>query len=327
MKKCSQQHGKRTIGLLVTAVALLIPTLANAWSLPKGGNWADADDNFQSGLIVNSGLTSNSSQADATNVANQIASDLAYVGANFVRVGVNPYSVADQSWWLVMKSYINQLIARGFNVDLCYWTSSSTVGTVESFPNWSGMWEKIDGVYGTSAHVWYEPINEPHGYSTEAALSSQVYQPFLNNYGLVKLQGWMILDGTGDANNVTQVGADPALTGCKLGLHIYPTWFGPFTSDSAWESQLNTQLDNMQSRTVITEMGAPATSGYDYSTDNSANNDVCFIRGICTRANQLGVGIIYWPSHKDNDGFRLFTNETSGTWTNPSLMDELKSLW
>lgn len=312
--------------LFIAAVALLIPTFANAWSLPKGGNWADASDNFQSGLIINSGLTSSSTTAQAVSVADQVASDLNYVGANFVRVGVNPYSVADQSWWLVMKAYINELIARGFNVDLCYWTPSSTVGTVESFPNWSGMWEKIDGVYGTSAHVWYEPINEPFGYSTEASLSSQVYQPFLNNYGIVKLQGWIILDGTGHANDVTTVGADSKLTGCRLGLHIYPTWWGQYTTESGWESCLNTHLDNMQGRTVITEMGAPATTGLNYGS-SSANVDVCFIRGICTRANQLGVGIIYWPSHKDNDTFRLFTNETSGTWTNPSLMYELDALW
>ena len=45
----------------------------------------------------------------------------------------------------------------------------------------------------------------------------------------------MILDGTGDAQNVPNIGSASALAGCLLGMHDY-SFFGSdtWTSESQW---------------------------------------------------------------------------------------------
>jgi hypothetical protein len=316
---------KITVALFATAATLLTPAFANATQMSwvKGGNWADVGDNFQTGLIIPCGLTSSSTVAQAKSKADQIASNLAYVGGNFVRIGINPPSVADGTWWPVMQAYINELVAKGFYVDLACWGSSSSKGTIDNFSAWETMWETVDSVYSGNWNIWYEPFNEPHGYSTTALLNN-VYAPFLTI--VTKSQQRIILDGTGYSDHIAAVGADSRFTTCKLGLHDYGFWDTSLTTESQWINQFNGEVNGYQDRAVITEMGAPATTGLNYRA--SANNCyISFIRGVLTRANQLGIGVVYWPSHRDGDSYRLFVDTTSGAWTNWSLMTELQSLW
>jgi hypothetical protein len=288
----------------------------------KGGNWADARDNFQTGWVIPCGLTSSETVAEAQAKADEIASNLSYVGGNFVRVPINPPSVADSYWWSIIQAYVNELVAKGFYVDLCCWGSSSSKGTIDNFSAWETMWEQVDSVYANNWNIWYEPFNEPHGYSTSTLLNN-VYAPFLTI--ISKSQQRIILDGTGYSDHVAAVGADSRFTTCKLGLHDYPFWAN-ITTESGWQTQFNGEVGGYQDRVVITEMGAPATTGLNYRASSSDVN-VCFIRGVLEEANALQIGVIYWPSHKDGDSYRLFVDTTSGQWTNWSLMTELESLW
>lgn len=315
---------KTALALSAAAATLFTPMFANATQMSwvKGGNWADARDNFQDGWIIPSGLTASVTAAQARAKADQIFSDLNYVGGNFVRVGINPASVADSYWWSIIQAYTDELVAKGFHVDLCCWDGSDKDGIINNFSAWQTMWQKVNSVYSGNWNVWYEPFNEPHGYSTSSLLNN-VYAPFLTLVSS-KSQQRIILPGTGYSDNVTAVHADSRFTTCKLGLHDYAFWGNH--NESGWASDLNTRLYNCQDRTVITEMGAPATTGLNYGA-TSTDNNVCFIRGVLTRANQLAVGVMYWPSHRDNDSFRLFVDTTSGQWTNWSLMNELTSLW
>jgi putative transposon-encoded protein len=323
MKKCFIPHSviKTTLGVLAAAVLLLAPSPGQAdTSWVAGGNWADIGDNFQDGVIYPTGITSSTTAAQAAAKADIIAGDDISVGINFVRIGINPATVSSN--WTVVQAYVNELISDGLYVDLACWDGSDKDGIINNFSAWQSMWQTVDGVYKNNNMVYYEPFNEPHGYTT-ANLLNNVYAPFLSF--ITKSDNHIILDGTSFANDVTAVGADSRFNACQLGIHIYPTWWGQYTTEAGWESALATHVGSYASRTIMTEMGAPALSGLDYQV-SSGNVDVCFIRGISQECRTLSMGFVYWPAHRANDGFSLFSSP-GGVLNNPSLLNELQYGW
>ena len=320
MKTCSI---KLTQAMLIAAGVLVAAPFANATNLwwVKGGNWADARDNYNTGWVIPSGLTSSETVAGAQAKADEIASNIKYVSGNMVRVPINPPTVAS-SYWTIVQAYVNELVKDGLYVDLCCWTEKSSVGTVDDLSAWQTMWETVDSVYSGNWSIFYEPINEPYVYST-SGLQSLYLNDFLPH--VAKSQQRILLDGTGYADHLAGIGSDSSLSGCDLALHIYPYW-GNYTSVGAWETALNNRIGGYQNRATITEMGAPATTGLNYQS-TSSNVDICFIQGVAQEVHNLQIGLIYWPMWKDNDSYRLFVNTDNGQWTNPSLMDKLTSLW
>jgi hypothetical protein len=309
---------KRALAVLAAAV----PLLAHAnTSWVRGGNWADDGDNFQTGIIYPTGITSSTTTAQAQSMADTIALDDMSVGINFVRIGINPATISGN--WSIVQAYINELIADGMTVDLGFWTSTSSVGTVTNTSAWQSMWETVDSVYHGNNSVYYEPINEPHGYSSESTLATDVYVPFLGF--ITKSQSHIILDGTGYADNVTALGADSRFNSCLLGVHDYAFWHTNLTTESAWESNLQGEVGSYSSRTIMTEMGAPATTGLDYDATSSDHN-IAFIRGMCDQCRAWPMGFVYWPSHRANDSYRLFTTP-GGAIVNRSLINELQYGW
>ena len=320
MKTCSIKIPQ---AMLIVAGVLIASPFANATNLwwVKGGNWADTRDNYNTGWVIPCGLTSSETVAGAQAKADQIASNIKYVGGNTVRVPINPPTVAS-SYWTIEQAYINELVKDGLYVDMCCWTESSSVGTVDDMSNWETMWETVDSVYSGNWSIFYEPINEPFGYSTSGLQS--LYSTFL---GLVsKSQQRILLDGTGYADHLAGIGSDSALSGCDLALHIYPYWDTGYDTVGDWETALNNRIGGYQNRATITEMGAPATTGLNYQS-SSANVDICFIQGVAQETHSLQIGLVYWPMWKDGDSYRLFVNTDNGEWTNWSLMEELTSLW
>jgi hypothetical protein len=322
MKTCFIPYSltKTTLAVLGAAVTLLAAAPAHAdTSWVAGGNWADDGDNFQDGVIYPSGITSATTTTQAAAVADTIAGDDISIGINFVRIGINPATVSGN--WSVVQAYVNELIADGLSVDLACWSGSDHAGTIENMSAWQTMWQTVDGVYHGNNNVYYEPFNEPYGY-TASGLES-VYTTFLSF--ITKSQGHIILDGTGYASNVAPIGGDASFNSCLLGVHDYAFWHTNLTTEAAWESELSGEVGGYQSRTIMTEMGAPATSGLDY--DVSASNDyISSIRGMCIQCRAWPMGFVYWPSHRAGDTYRLFSSP-GGTVTNPSLINELQYGW
>ena len=323
MKKCFIQHSLTKA--FPIALAAVVPLLASSsghadTSWVNGGNWADNRDNFQDGVIYPNGITSSTTAAQAAAVADNVAADDISLGINFERVGINPATVSSN--WTVVQAYVNELIADGQYVDLACWDGSDKDGVINNFSAWQSMWQTVDAVYKNNNSVYFEPFNEPHGYTT-ANLLNNVYAPFLSF--ITKSDDHLILDGTGYASDVTAVGADSRFNGCKLGIHIYPTWWGQYTTESGWENALATHVGSYASRTIVTEMGAPSLSGLNYDV-SSSDVDVCFIRGICQESRTLLMGMVYWPAHRANDGFTLF-GSPGGVVSNPSLVDQLEYGW
>jgi hypothetical protein len=315
-----------TLTLFATAASLLMPTLAHATNLwwVKGGNWADARDNYNVGWVIPSGLTSSETVAGAQAKADEIASNIGYIKGNMVRVPINPPTVAS-SYWTIVQAYVNELVKDGLYVDLCCWTSATSVGTVTNIPAWQTMWETVDSVYSGNANIFYEPINEPYGYSTSAlqSLYANDFLPYVS-----KSQGRILLGGTGYEDHLAGIGSDSALSGCDLALHIYPYWDTGYTSVGDWETALNNRLGGYASRATITEMGAYSTSpSYDYLTSSSDNLYICFIQGVCHGVYNNQIGLVYWPMWKNGDSYRLFVNTSNGEWVNWDLMEELMDYW
>src|SRR5580692_8446733 len=120
-----KKHSSIKISLTLFAAAgiLLSATVVKATEMSwvKGGNWADDGDNYQTGVIIPAGLSYGCTTAQAQSKADQITSNLSYVGANMVRLGINPACTSDSYWWGIMQAYINELVSKGFYVTLAYW--------------------------------------------------------------------------------------------------------------------------------------------------------------------------------------------------------------
>ena len=308
--------------MVAAAVALLVAAPAHAdTSWIRGGNWMPDDGNNNGGIFYPSGINSSTSPAEAASYADLVAGDDMSVGINFVRIAINPATISGN--WPVFQAYVNELIADGQWVDLCDFGENND-GSVDNFSAWQGMWETVDGVYKNNNAVYYEPLNEPHSYSTESELATDVYVPFLGFIN--KSQDHIILDGTGWAASAAPVGADSRFNNCKLAIHCYYFDNTNLTSEAEWENDLNTRVGGYQSRTVMTEMGCGTTGGLDYDVSTPGNLDISYIRGMCNQCRAWPMGFVYFPAHKDNDGSRLFVSAGGGI-VNQSMINELQNGW
>src|SRR5260221_13687191 len=102
------------LGILVLAPA---PRLAQAATNSfKGVNWADARDNFQSSWVIPNGLSASDSYSTVQTKANKILSGFQNnLGANTVRLPINPPSVAE-SWWGSYTAAFDTAFSKGMKV-------------------------------------------------------------------------------------------------------------------------------------------------------------------------------------------------------------------
>jgi hypothetical protein len=318
-------------GLIALALALGLgalyvahPTKAYAsTSAIRGVNWADARDNFESGVLYPSGLSSSDTYASSETVAEQVVGQLdSLTGANTVRMPINEATVADN--WSNYTGAIDGALTKG-SVILAYWAVSN--GEPASVSAFDTMWDTVIAKYGSNANVYFEPINEPYGYSTSAL--DTFYGNWLARYPSVT-KAHVILDGSGYATNAAAVGSDSNLNGTLIGIHDYAFFeSSPYTSESQWESQFASEVGSYASRAVATEFGAPMTAGtdngvsygaLDYSTcANDSTYFVAYLRGITSELRTLGMGSVYWPGLRDGDWYSMTTKTGSGSSISLSL--------
>ncbi len=319
-------------GILALALAIGLSTLfvhptkaGAATNTIKGVNWADQRDNFESGVLYPSGLSSSDTYSSSETTAAQVVGQLfSLTGANTVRMPINEATVADN--WSAYTGAIDGALAKG-NVILAYWAYQN--GEPASVSAFDSMWDTVIAKYGSNANAYFEPINEPYGYSTTDL--DNFYNSWLTRYPSVT-KSHVILDGAGYATNVSAVGSDSRLTGTLLGVHDY-TFFvsSPYTTESQWQSQFASEVGSYASRTVATEFGAPMSPGskdgvsygtLDYSTcANDSTYFVAYLRGITSELRTLGMGSVYWPGLRDGDWYSMTTRTGSGSGISLSVND------
>ena len=296
-----------TAASLVTLAQPAAPALA-ATNQFRGVNWADTRDNYNTGWVIPDGLAASDTYAQVYSVANSTIEGFENnLGANTVRLPINEPSVS-QSWWSSYRGAIDAALNDGMKVILSYWSQSTSTGTITDMSGWNTMWDTVVSDYGGNSNVYFEPMNEPYGYSLSQWES--ICSSWLSAHSSVP-RSRVFISGTGYNDNVTGVGADSALSGTILSLHIYPDWDTSNTTESEWDSYLSGRIGSYTSRTVVDEFGAPMTTGINYLANHSNGLYQSFMAAITDTARSDSMGIVYWAGLKGGDSYSM--EERSGS--------------
>ena len=334
MKRCFVRYflTKITLAAVAAAVALLAPAPVHATSTAgwHGGNWSSFVGLTTNVIQYPDGITSSTTPAEATNVARTIACDYKSVGINFVRFPVNPATVTGN--WQVTQACIDELLAEGLTVNIGCWyvddgVNNNGTGLIPNINTWSNMWKTVDGVYGGNNNVYYEPVNEPWGYSESGLLN--VYTNFLG-YSLTKSPSYYILDISGNCT-ITNIGTDSHFNSCYLCWHNYAAANRTNTIEDT--NYLYKYVGHYASRTVMNEMGAITTNGLDYLDESTnANYNIVFVRAMCAECSSWPMGFAWFPAHQTRDAngandIKVMFNGAGEGVVDPSLIPELQYGW
>jgi cellulase (glycosyl hydrolase family 5) len=327
-----QKYGRLLAAALAAALAgaLLAAPAPAATNSFRGVNWADTRDNFVDDDLVLGGLSTSDSYATTQAKANAILSGFQNnLGANTVRMPVN-YPTVSGSYWNSYTGAIDEATGKGMRVILSYWESaSSRNGTVDNLTQFWSMWQTIVNRYGGNGSVYFEPMNEPYGYSDTGwkNLAAQ----WLSTYPSVP-KGRVVISGAGYNQRLTTIGGDSRFNGCLISRHIYEFFDTSLTTEAQWESALSTSVGSYASRVIVDEWGAPMTDGRNYDASSASDKFVAYIRGTAAESRALQLGTVYWPGVRPNDTYRMETVNGSGTnltltTTNASGRDQLRYSW
>ena len=298
-----------------------------------GVNWAAPGDNYADGPVILSGLSLTDDYATTYARASAVITGFRRnLGANTVRLPVNPYTTGG-SYWSSYRAVIDAATAHGFDVVLGYWegTGAQKDGKIDSLPAFWDMWTTLTDAYRYDSRVFFEPMNEPFGYN--AAQWTDLAAQWLAAFPSVP-RDRVFVSGTGYNDSVLAVCADSRLDGTYLSLHHYGYW-KQNTGYAAWVADLKARIGGCASRTVADEFGAPMTSGLDYdepAADSADSNSVAFLQADTDTFRALHMGSVYWPGLRTGDTYTMEALTGSGTrlrlvTTNVTGADRLAWAW
>jgi endoglucanase len=275
-----------------------------------GFNWADPNDNFIDGPLLLSGLSETDSYATVQATAAVVLGAFQSVGANTVRMPINPQTVIG-SWWASYKGAIDKATSMGFKVIICPWCGQSDEnGMVNDLTTYWQMWDTVVTTYNGNGNVYFEVLNEPWGYSTTDWLT--VVSNWLQRYPTVA-HGRVLAGGTGYDQNVPAVASSGIAAGCLFSVHDYGFWNSGDTSDSDWYNSLSGEVGSYAGRTVLTEFGAGMTDGLNYAGGDQSNNFTASMIGFCNYCCSNQIGAVYWPGLRDGDSYSMFDRNANTT--------------
>ena len=288
-----------------------------------GVNWADPNDNYNSGPVVPSGLSTSDSYGTVYKITqNLVAGFKKNLGANTLRLPINPASVGT-AWWNSYRATIDAATAAGDKVILSYWDEkSSNDGVIDDTATWNQMWNTVTKAYAKNPHVYFEPMNEPYGYT--AAQWVQICTQWLADRTYVP-RDRVVISGTGYNDNVTAVGAASALDGTLLSLHFYGYW-ASYTTEADWINNLLPRIGGYAYRTIIDEAGAPMTIGLNYGAHNG-NTYTAYLAATTDIARGMGMGMVYWPGLRFGDSYSIESLGSDGKLTNNSATGVAQLQW
>jgi hypothetical protein len=324
------------LGIALGAAVLLagaapVPALAAPSTGPagtsefRGVNWADPRDNYADDEVVPSGLSTADDYSTTYATASDIILEFRHeVGANTVRLPVNPSSVGTE-WWESYQGAIDAAVDRGFKVILSYWEGDNAKdGRVDDQASFDAMWDTVIAEYGSNPHVYYEPMNEPFGYTLDEWVS--LTSGWLDGHSDVPRKR-VIISGTGYNDNVTGVGAAEELEGTLLSLHFYGFWAN-HTTEEKWKQNLLPRIGEYGWRTVVSEAGSPMTTGLNYG-NHEGDVYTSYLGALTEVARDQGMGLVYWPGLRTNDAYTLTTMVGDGDLevTNESGLAQVQWGW
>ncbi|WP_434739425.1 RICIN domain-containing protein [Micromonospora sp. SH-82] len=334
---------RRLLIALVTALTALGSVIVVATSSPataatrqfRGMNWAVLGDNFSTGPLVVQGLSASDSNATVRAKANALYDDMAAtMGVNTVRLPINTHTVGT-AWWNAYRGAVDAATDRGFKVILAYWEDgAASGGRITDLAAWNTMWSTVTNTYGANPNVYFEPMNEPHGYSS--AEWRTIAANWLT-YHYSAVPGRVLIGGTGYSQDLRDVCNDSRFDSTLLSFHHYAFFYSPMTYD-AFRSHIQARLGDCAARAVATEFGAPMDNGLNYADPNSTDNFVRHIRAMAQVLRDNQMGGTYWPALGGKPGtigydwYSMFALTGSGTALdltirNTSGADRIRYAW
>jgi hypothetical protein len=289
----------------------------------KGVNWAAPGDNYASGPVVPSGLSTSDDYGTVYRITQRmVAGFRRNLGANTLRLPINPASVGT-AWWSSYRATIDAATAAGDKVILSYWDeTSSNDGVIDDVAAWNQMWNTVTAEYRHNPRVYFEPMNEPYGYTL--AQWVQICTQWLADRTYVP-RDRVVVSGTGYNDDVTGVGAAAALDGTLLSLHFYGYW-ASYTTEADWIGDLLPRIGGYAYRTIIDEAGAPMTIGLNYGAHNG-NDYTSYLAAVTDTARGMGMGLVYWPGLRFGDSYSIESLEADGSLQNNSASGVAQLQW
>jgi hypothetical protein len=289
----------------------------------KGVNWADPRDNYASDPVVPTGLSTSDSYDQVFATSQKILAGFSQnLGSNTVRLPINPASVGT-AWWSSYRGAIDAAVAAGDKVILSYWESNTSKdGLIDDVPAWKAMWDTVVATYQHTSNVYFEPMNEPHGYTLDQWVG--VTSQWLADHRQVP-RNRVVISGTGYNDNVVGVGDAPQLKGTLLSLHFYGYW-ASHTTEAEWTADLAARIGDYAGRTIIDEAGSPMTIGLNYGAHNG-NVYTSYLAAVTDFARQHRMGIVYWPGLRAGDSYSIESLQADGTLTDNSASGVAQLKW
>lgn len=226
------------------------------------------------------------------------------------------------NYWATYTGAIDTALTKG-KVILAYW--AYTGGKPQDMNAFYQKWDIVINKYGSNANAYFEVINEPYVYNVTEF--NNFYYNWMNRYSNLPRER-IILDGTGYAQNVSDVGNDSRLNGTLLAMHDY-SFFASYESENEWANHFANSVGGYAGRTIATEWGAPMIPGtkngvyydtIDYSIP-SGSFFADYFRGVSSKLRELGMGSVYWPGLRDGDWYSMTTKSGSGSNISLSLVN------
>ena len=291
----------------------------------RGVNWADERDNYVDGWLYPSGVVAGESYTQVQAIADTVLTGFkTNLGANTVRLPINPQTVL-QSWWQSYTGTIDKTTSSNMKVILACWEGAANKnGMIDDSTQFWQMWQVVVQKYAGNDAVYFEIFNEPFGYTT--AQWKAICRQWLNTFPQVP-RCRVLVGGISYDDDVYVMGQDSSFNGCLLSQHIYP-WWGSYTTVPLWKYALIGRVDTFANRTILTEYGAPMTTGIDYSQSGSGDVNVCFMQGITQQLSTFNMGSCYWPGLRIGDSYSIqnLSNDSMIT-TNLSGDSLIRSAW
>jgi endoglucanase len=298
----------------------------------RGVNWADQRDNYVDGWIILSGLSSADNYAVVAQKADQVLSQFkSDLNANTLRVPINPPTVLE-TWWKDYCAVFDTAVSKGMNLIISCWEGVGTKdGKIDNIEDFWSMWSIVTTQFGAKSNIYFEIFNEPFGYSESEW--TDIAAEFLSRFPSIP-QNRIIVSGVGYNDHLEVVGKDNRFSNCLLSLHIYGFWNTSMTTPTAWKLDFQERIAGYQSRSIVSEFGAPMTTGLDYN--GKVNNDayIAYMYGVTDGIRDYSMGAVYWPGLRDGDSYSVETrvqnrgnNDITLSVTNKSGLDRIQYGW
>ncbi|MGC9538349.1 glycoside hydrolase family 5 protein [Streptomyces sp. UG1] len=316
-------------GALATPASAYGPTAVPPVSDFRGVNWADPRDNFAHDEVVPSGLSTSDGYATTYAKSEAIIAGFAELGANTVRLPVNPSSV-NGPFWKSYRGAIDAATDQGFKVILGYWEADNAKdGKIDDRADWNRMWTRLTSAYARDSKVYFEPMNEPFGYTSQEW--RDIAARWVTGHRFVP-RDRILIGGIKYSEDVKPVCADRRLDGTRLALHNYGFWHTDWTGYDQWKQDFKERIGSCASRTVLDEFGATMTSGLNYNGPVDGSHEIAYIQAATDTIRELGLGSVYWPGLRNGDTYSLTTLQGTGTdltlkVNNQSGLDRLHWAW